>query len=320
MNKFLAIAMASAMALCMAGPTGARAGNPAAAIGLTASAAHPAVINNVGGKTTIDAAVKNTAPDGSVDLDYNIQFALPYGTSPPAPDSLSPGTMQEWTYEFDATLLPQPIQDQFYPTVVSVTAPGASNNPQSKTVMVEVKNPATPMFVINMAGVGPVPVEEPRFAPEQFAATGGGETFAAAAPNVIGDPPFDAALDFDNLLDDVGSPEITARNVDLFKNLPPLQEGEDLATAGRKPFDVYVDFSHTGTFTKTFYLLFSDEDLPGARPPESIVRTLTYTFIVVPEPASVVLIALGVCVFGATTIRGSRQRASLQQGRGMRSG
>ncbi len=222
--------------------------------------------------------------------------------------SLSPGTMQEWTYEFDATLLPQPIQDQFYPTVVSVTAPGASNNPQSKTVMVEVKNPATPMFVINMAGVGPVPVEEPRFAPEQFAATGGGETFAAAAPNVIGDPPFDAALDFDNLLDDVGSPEITARNVDLFKNLPPLQEGEDLATAGRKPFDVYVDFSHTGTFTKTFYLLFSDEDLPGARPPESIVRTLTYTFIVVPEPASVVLIALGVCVFGATTIRGSRQR------------
>lgn len=141
----------------------------------------------------------------------------------------------------------------------------------------------------------PMPVEEPTISPEQFAATGGGETFAAAAPQVIGDPALDAGVDFDRL-ESVGDPEIQAHNINYFKNLAPYQPTDDLGEKSRKPFDVFLDRSRVGTFKKTFYLYFSDEDIPGARPPASIVRTLTYEFTVtkaVPEPTTALLLICG---------------------------
>jgi hypothetical protein len=73
--------------------------------------------------------------------------------------------------------------------------------------------------------------------------------------------------------------------------VPALEDGQDPLAYGISPFDVYLDTSRVGTFTKTFILGFSDEDLPGARAPGSIKRYLTYTFEVVPEPASLALIA-----------------------------
>ena len=179
---------------------------------------------------------------------------------------------------------------------IGVNAPGATPPSDSRIVTVDVLQHATPYFIVQTAGNPPeIALDEPSIAPEQFAATGGGESFAAAAPRVIGDPPMDAALDFDTL-SEIGDDQISARNVNFFKNLPSLEDGQDLATVGISPFDVYLDTSTPGSFTKTFILGFSDEDLPGANPTGSVERSLTYTFEVlpsVPEPSSLALLGIG---------------------------
>jgi hypothetical protein len=285
MYKSLVIALpwCAALAGLMSMPGRVQAGP--ASIGLEASAQAPVII--VGGTTNIQAFVTNTAADGSNDLNYTVKFQLPYGTSTTDPDVLTPGQEQGWQMEFDSSLLPQPLGLDTYFTNVVVSDPGASNSPQTRVVSVEVLNHANPLFWF-----GEQPIVEPTIAPEQFAATGGGESYAASAPRVIGDPPRDAALDFDTLGEE-GDPQITAQNVNFFKSLPALQEGQDPQLFGISPFDVYLDRSHVGTFTKTFILGFSDEDLPGASPTGSVERRITYTFQVVPEPDSTTLMLLG---------------------------
>jgi len=288
MNRFPAIALlwCAALAGLVLMPARVQAGP--ATIGLEASAQDPTII--IGGTTNIQAFVTNTAVDGSNNLNYTVKIQLPYGSSTTDPDILTPGGEQGWQMEFDSALLPQPLELSNYFTTVVVSDPGASNSPQSRVVSVEVLNHANPLFWI-----GGQPIVEPTIAPEQFAATGGGESYAAAAPNVIGDPPRDAALDFDTL-EEVGDPQITAQNVNFFKNLPALEEGQDPQLVGISPFDVYLDTSHVGTFTKTFVLGFSDEDLPGAAPTGSVERRITYTFQVVPEPDGTTMMLLGASV------------------------
>jgi hypothetical protein len=307
MSKSPVFALWSALSLCLLVPAKTRAQGQPAEIGLTLSASAARIINNVGGNTTIEAVVRNTAAVGSSSLDYQIQFQLPYGTSPPLMDTLAPQAEKKWTYVFDATLLQQPLQTSDFSATAIVTAPGASNSPLSQNKSIDVRNPATPLFLLPRIGTDPIMVEEPTISPEQFAATGGGETFAAEAPQVIGDPALDARLDFDRL-DFVGDPEIVAHNINLFKNLDPFQPGGDAFEKSLKPFDVYLDKSHVGTFKKTFFLYFSDEDIPGARPPASIVRTLTYVFTVVPEPTTAVMVWSG-SLLGCAARRRRRQAA-----------
>ena len=71
-------------------------------------------------------------------------------------------------------------------------------------------------------------------------------------------------------------------------------------------FNVWCNVTQPGTFSKIFYLGFSDEqDLAGADSPGSFVAAVKYTWIVapdgsatytaslVPEPSAMILAALG---------------------------
>jgi hypothetical protein len=297
MKQSKAMVMLSAAALYFVGTMSAWAQAPPAAIGLSAGAEHPAVI--VGGATHIQALVSNTAPAGSKDLNYTVQFQLPYGTLITNPNTLMPGQQRGWQQEFDTQLIPQPLELGPYVTTVVVSDPNASNSPQSRAVTVDVLGRARPLFVIpTAAGMPPQLIEEPTISPEQFAATGGGESFAAAAPHIVGGSNSPTArLDFDTLGEAaMGAPQITARNVNFFSNMPPLEDGQDPLAVGISPFDVYLDASRVGTFSKTFVLGFSDEDIPGARPTGSVQVNLTYTFHVVPEPVGAAMILLGTCM------------------------
>ena len=252
-----------------------------AEIGLTTSVQDPRVIT--GGSTKLFANVSNTAL-GSDDLRYHVDFShiVPEEELDNNGVLAAGAPSDAWQANWN-TGSPGPN-----PPSVTVSDPNASNNPQTRVFGVEVLAHSHPFlelagFIWDLL----TPPVEPTITPEQFAATGGGEDFAALAPNVFGDPPIPTAgLDLDRV-SSTGDPEITT-NLEPFFNLAH----NDDPNFGH-PFNIFISLTNPGTFTKQFFLFFSDEDLPGASSPESVATSFTVIATVVPEPTSAVLLGLG---------------------------
>ena len=260
-----------------------------AEIGLTVSVQDPRVIT--GGSTKLFANVSNTAL-GSDDPRYHVDFS--HIVPEEDPDGvLAAAASKTWEADW-STSSPGPN-----PPSVTVSDPNAGNNPQTRVFDVEVLAHSHPF--LEFAGIIwdlLTPPVEPTITPEQFAATGGGEDFAALAPNVFGDPPIPTAdLDLDRV-SWTGDPEITT-DLEPFFNLPH----NDDPNFGH-PFNIFISLTNPGTFTKQFFLFFSDEDLPGASSPESVATSFTVVATVVPEPSTGLLL-----VFALAGLAAMRRRS-----------
>ncbi len=269
----------------------------AATIGLTGSVANPVVVS--GGSTQLSATVQNTAPSGGGDLNYTVDIATP-GVPYSASDVLAPGASDTWLATYDSTGQPYGLNT----TSVTVTDPGASNSPQSILLGVTVLAHAVPYVFFGSGPLTPLVAQEPPVDPLAFGATGGGETFAAAAGGIVNDPPYPtAALDLDSIVA-TGAPQITT-DLAPFQNLAASDNPSD-----GHLFTIFVNLATPGTFTKTFQLYFSDQNLPGATAPGSVATSFTVVAQVlpVPEPATGVLLALGLTALATGRRRGAQTR------------
>jgi len=278
------------LAAAILGVAGAATPASAATIGITGSAVDPVVI--IGGSTTLEATVTNTGASGDGDLNYAISFYTPGGPAV-SNDTLASGDSDTWQATYDST--GQPYGENL--TGVVVTDPAATNSPAGTEIGVTVLAHAQP-YVSN--GFGPLLslVAEPTIDFLAFGATGGGETFAAYVLSIVNDPAVPTAgLDLD-FIDPIGDSQITA-DLTNFSNL-----AFDDDPANGHLFNVFVNTTELGTFSTTFHLYFSDQDLPGASAPNSVVTSFSVVATVVPEPASASLFALGLAALAA----GARQR------------
>lgn len=280
-----------------------------------------------GASANIFSYVANSAPSGSDNLNFSISYQYPYGTStlPGQTRVAGAGYGVPYVGYLDTTQTGLGAQV----TTVTVSDPAASNSPVSASFGVQVVTHAQPWFYVTVPGQPDILALEPTFTPEQFAATGGGETFAARS-SVINDPAVPTAmLDLDSIfesgdsqiraqfLSSSGTSQTLSEFVASFKNLVEIHEasGQSVITSpllyeqyGRI-FDIYVDTSTPGTFTKTWTFGFSDEDILGASSPGSVARTFTYTATVtpVPVPAAVWLFGSGLAGFIGVAYRRRRR-------------
>ena len=270
-----------------------------------------------GASANIFSYVANSAPSGSDNLNFSISYQYPYGTStlPGQTRVAGAGYGTPYVGALDTNLTGLGAQV----TTVTVSDPAATNSPVSAAFGVTVLTHAQPWFYVTVPGQPAILAQEPIFTPEAFAATGGGEMFAARS-SVINDPAVPTAmLDLDSIfesgnsqiraqfLSPSGTSQTLSEFVASFKNLVEIHEasGQSVITGpllyeqyGRI-FDIYVDTSTPGTFTKTWTFGFSDEDILGANSPGSVVQTFTYTATVtpVPVPAAVWLFGSGLAGF-----------------------
>lgn len=274
-----------------------------------------------GAAADLFAFVQNSAAPGAEDLNFSIEFAYPYGTSVLNNNVriAGAGFGVPFSGPFDSTQ----VALGTHTTNVTVTDPNATNSPQVASFETTVLTHAVPIFYVQVFGETPQLIAEPEIAPEQFAATGGGETFAARS-TAVNDPPVPTAkLDLDEIivtgddqirieyLSSAGSPQTREQFVDSFENLTEIHEASGLANIdiedfltyeqfGRS-FDIYVDTSTPGHFSKELTFLFSDEDIPGGSAPASVSLTFRYAATVVPEPNASLLV--GLAVFVLTAVR-----------------
>jgi hypothetical protein len=269
-------------------------------LALSSDAAYPAIYR--GASDRIDAMIYNEAPAGSDAGNYSVLASFPYGDAPAhtgtkAADGGTAFITESFTYDSTG----QPFGDN----AIKVKLTDTANNDQlTQTVDVNVLDHARPAFVINGRVVQlplpkPAAAVEPSVDPLAFGATGGGEQFAAGAPNVVADPLTavpTGEMDLDSITA-VGAPQITITLnpfIDLVANDDP---------ASGKPFNVIVDGTNPGHYETQFILNYSDEqDLPGAFPPGSEQGAFTVVAdvttggvtgeIIVPEPACVSLTLL----------------------------
>lgn len=248
--------------------------------------------------------VYNVAAAGADDLNYAIHYTLPDGSITPdvngtraADGGASPNAYQ---YDFNST------GAAYGPNNFTVTVtgdPGTLHSPQAQQVTVQVLNHVVPAMWIQ--GVE-VPIRQdvaqaPSVEPLAFGATGGGETFSAAAPHILGDPLVPtAAMDLDDV-SEIGDPQITA---DLIATSNVAADDNPLAGIA---WNLFLDGSVRGHYSKIFTLLFSDEDIPGAVSTGSISAQLrvdadvtdggvTGTLTVLPEPATLWLLGVALTI------------------------
>jgi hypothetical protein len=256
----------------------------------------------------LNAFIYNTAPSGSDPVSYSIFATFPYGDS-----SIGYGTKDAdgGTSYITVPFLFDTSQVDAGTYTVSVTATDTGNGGSlTQSGDVTVLDHADPGFVfggrvVNLSSTPPAMpdavVQEPSVDPLAFGATGGGESFSAAAPNLIGDPIAPTgAMDLDSITV-FGDPQITI-------TLAPF---DDLAAnddpAYGKSFQVIVDGSVPGTYFTIFELNYSDDDeVPGAYADGSehgyfairadVTESGVTGELVVPEPSSCALLALGVAL------------------------
>ncbi|HEY8154588.1 MAG TPA: PEP-CTERM sorting domain-containing protein [Myxococcota bacterium] len=273
----------------------AAAATPAAAATIELSnaiAVDPVVI--IGGSTNLQATVKNIGASGEGDLNYDISFATPGGPVT-ASDTLAPGGSETWQAPYDSTGQPFGLNL----TTVSVTDPAASNSPRSTQIGVTVLAHSR-AFLSKEFGPLMELAQEPSVDPLAFGATGGGESFAATAFSIVNDPPVPTAgLDLDSFFG-VGDSQITT-DLTTFSNL-----AYDDDPLNGHLFNILVNVAEPGSFTKTFHLYFSDQDLPGATGPGTVATSFTVIANVVPEPGTASLLALGLAGLAAAA-RGRRR-------------
>ena len=260
----------------------------------------PTVIQ--GYQDPVTAQIYNEAVPGSDPVNFSVSATFPYGSSGTYSGARAAdgGTgYLTLPFSFNSGLVSPGSQ------TISVTATDTGTSAsltQSGSVLVLAH--ADPAFniggnVVQLSSQPLTPVaQEPSVDPLAFGATGGGESFAARAPNAINDPLAPTAgLDLDSITA-IGDPEITlslAPFTDLAANDDP---------AFGDPFEIQVDGSVPGVYFTDFELNYSDEqDLPGADAIGSehdyfgVQVTVTpgggTGVLVVPEPGSGPLLALG---------------------------
>ncbi len=259
---------------------------------------YPTVIQ--GYQDAVNAQIYNEAAVGSDPVNFSVYATFPYGNTTPYTGSRAADGGSGYLnlpFSFDSGQVSPGSQ------TVSVTATDTGTGgslTQSGSVLVLAH--ADPAFniggnVIQLSS-RPVAAQEPSVDPLAFGATGGGETFAAGAPNVINDPVAPTAgLDLDSITA-IGDSQITL-------SLTPFT---DLAAnddpAYGDAFQIMVDGSVPGVYFTDFELNYSDEqDLPGADATGSehayfgVQVTVTSGgvtgVVVVPEPGSGCLLVPG---------------------------
>jgi hypothetical protein len=209
------------------------------------------------------------------------------------------------------------------PYSIKIGSDNANNSPQTYNGSVFVLAHSAPQifsYVLNKyILVPPAPATAPSPDPLAFGATGGGESFASAwGSNANRDPP-EPTAGMAMFFSESGSSKITS-------TLSPFSSLAAIAADNQNPddgslYEVRCQNDQPGTYTKIFTMYFSDEqDLPGANAPGSFVAQVSYTFHIapdgsstyevylVPEPTSMVLLAIGLPVTCAVLWRG-RKRA-----------
>lgn len=259
--------------------------------------------------------VANSAAPGSNDLNYSIEYAYPNGSTATLTNQTrvagaGPGT--PYVGSFDSAQKGLGTQK----TKVTVTDPAATNSPFEALFNVNVLAHAEPWACVTVPGRPAVVAQAPSVDPLAFGATGGGESFAARWAG-FNDPPGvpTAKLDLDTLTENgdsqiraafyspAGTPQTMSEFISSFKNLTEIHEATGMSQISDpalyqqygRYFDIYVDTSKPGTYVKTWFLGFSDEDIPGAAAPGTITRTfsITATVSAVPLPAAAWLFGSG---------------------------
>jgi hypothetical protein len=259
---------------------------------------YPTVIQ--GYQDPVTAQIYNEATPGSDPVNYSVFATFPYGNSSTYSGSKAADGGSGYVilpFSFNSGLVSPGSQS----VSVTDTDTGTGGSlTQSGSVLVLAHG--VPAFniggnVIQLSS-RPVAAQEPSSDPLAFGATGGGESFAAGAPNVINDPMAPTAgMDLDSITA-FGDTHITL-SLTPFTDLPANDD-----PAFGDPFQIQVDGSAPGVYFTDFELNYSDEqDLPGADATGSehgyfgVLVTVTAGgvtgAIVVPEPGSCRLFILG---------------------------
>ena len=258
---------------------------------------YPTVIR--GYQDLVTAQIYNEATFGSDPVNFSVYATFPYGNSATYSGTRAADGGSGYLtlpFSFDSSQV-SPGSQSVSVTATDTGTGGSLTQPDSVLVLAH----ADPAFniggnVIQLSS-RPVAAQEPPVDFLAFGATGGGESFAAGAPNVINDPIAPTAgLDLDSITA-FGDSQITLSLMpftDLAANDDP---------AFGDPFQILVDSSVPGVYFTDFELNYSDEqDLPGADATGSehayfgVQVTVTPEGVtgvmVVPEPGSGRLLAL----------------------------
>lgn len=285
------------LALALAFPLALRA-DPGQ-LGLSSQIQYSTVIQ--GALDPVYGYVYNTAPAGSDAVNYNIYASFPYGNSSAYVGSQAADGGTGYVmlpFAFNSGLVNPGTSS------VGVTATDTgTGGTVTQSGNVQVLAHGVPAFVfggnvVQLSSTAPE-AQDPSNDPLAFGATGGGETFAASAPNVINDPIAPTAeLDLDSITI-LGDSQISITLAPFMDQLA----SDDPALG--MPFQIDVDGSTPGTYFATIELNYSDEqDLPGADAPGSehgyfgviahvTADGVTGGIVVVPEPSSVSLLVAG---------------------------
>jgi hypothetical protein len=247
----------------------------------------------------VTAYIYNTAPPGSASVNYSSFATFPYGNSGTYLGTKGADGGVGYVslpFSFNSGLVSPGIHS------ISVTATDTgTGGTLTQSGNVTVLAHGVPAFVIGGSVVqlsSTPPAQEPSVDPLAFGATGGGETFAAHAPNVINDPIAPTAeMDLDSITV-FGSPQISITLHPFTNEIASDDPAQGVA------FDIDVDGSVPGTYFTTFELNYSDEqDLPGALAPGSehgffsvfaeVTASGVTGGIVVPEPATGTMLVAG---------------------------
>jgi hypothetical protein len=288
------------LVLCLCSALGSRA--QPGQLALSSQILYSTVIQ--GAQVPVNAYIYNTAAAGSSAVNYGVYSTFPYGRSGTfSATKAADGGAGYVTlpFSFDSSLVAPGT------SAISVTATDTgTGGTLTQSGSVQVLAHAVPAFVlggsvVQLSSVSPA-AQEPVVDPLAFGATGGGETFAASAPNLIDDPMAPTALlDLDSITVS-GSPQISLTLHPFVNHLASDDPAQGI------PFEIDVDGSTPGTYFTVFELNYSDEqDLPGAYATGSehdffgvfaqvTASGVTGGVVLAPEPGAGALLAIGLAM------------------------